>query len=66
MGTVRQEELLHRVASGRFLGSVEDERARFDDLVAVMGDASICGLGQLATTAAASVVERGDLFEEPR
>jgi len=66
VGTVRQEELLHRVASGRLLGSVEDERARFDDLVAVMGDASICGLGQLATTAAASVVGRGDLFEEPR
>jgi NADH-quinone oxidoreductase subunit F len=54
VGTVRQEEALHRLASGKANG---DERAILADLTQVMRDASICGLGQTAANAVASAVE---------
>lgn len=59
VGTVRQEELLHRLSAGRTLGTVEDELALFEELSDVMRDASICGLGQTAMVAARSAI--GDL-----
>ena len=59
LGTVRQEELLGRLASGRPLGSAERELALLDDIAAVARDASICGLGQTAVSAAASAVRLG-------
>jgi NADH-quinone oxidoreductase subunit F len=54
VGTVRQEELLARVAAGRPNGTIEDELALLAELAQVMRDASICGLGQMATDAVRS------------
>jgi NADH-quinone oxidoreductase subunit F len=59
LGTVRQEELLARLARGAPLGSAEQELALLDDIAAVARDASICGLGQTAVSAAASAVKLG-------
>ena len=59
VGTVRQEELLARMARGAPLGSAEQELALLDDIAAVARDASICGLGQTAVSAAASAVKLG-------
>jgi NADH-quinone oxidoreductase subunit F len=53
VGTVRQEEALHRLASGSTNG---DERAVLADLTQVMRDASICGLGQTAANAVESAM----------
>jgi NADH-quinone oxidoreductase subunit F len=53
VGTVRQEEALHRLASGKANG---DELAVLADLTQVMRDASICGLGQTAANAIDSAV----------
>lgn len=62
VGTARQEELLHRLVTGRPIASVESELATLDELGAVMRDASICGLGQTAAGAIASAVGRFGLF----
>lgn len=59
VGTVRQEELLGRLAGGKPLGSVPVELALLDDIAAVARDASICGLGQTAVSAATSAVALG-------
>jgi NADH-quinone oxidoreductase subunit F len=59
VGTVRQEELLGRLARGAPLGSAEDELALLADIAAVARDASICGLGQTAVGAAVSAVKLG-------
>lgn len=59
IGTVRQEEVLHRLAVGRPLGSAMEERRRLDDLARVMTDASICGLGQTAASAIQSAIRLG-------
>jgi NADH-quinone oxidoreductase subunit F len=59
IGTVRQEEALHRISTGATFGSVEDERQRLDDLARVMTDASICGLGQTAASAVQSAIRLG-------
>jgi NADH-quinone oxidoreductase subunit F len=56
VGTVRQEEALERLASGRPIGSVEAELALLADIGQVMRDASICGLGQTAANAIASAL----------
>jgi NADH-quinone oxidoreductase subunit F len=53
VGTVRQEEALHRLASGRTNGNELEVLA---DLTQVMRDASICGLGQTAANAVASAM----------
>ena len=54
VGTVRQEELLARLAAGHPHGSLADELALLNDLGQAMRDASICGLGQTANDALAS------------
>jgi len=56
VGTVRQEELLARLAAGRPLGTAQDELALLADLGQVMRDASICGLGQTASSAIESAL----------
>jgi NADH-quinone oxidoreductase subunit F len=53
VGTVRQEEALHRLAAGRTNGNELEVLA---DLTAVMRDASICGLGQTAASAVESAM----------
>jgi NADH-quinone oxidoreductase subunit F len=59
VGTVRQEELLARLAAGRSLGSPEEELALLADIGQAMRDASICGLGQTASSAIESAVRGG-------
>ena len=59
VGTVRQEELLARLAAGRPLDAVDGELARFADLAQAMRDASICGLGQTASSAIESALRAG-------
>ena len=53
VGTVRQEEALHRLVAGKANGN---EREVLADLTAVMRDASICGLGQTAANAVESAM----------
>jgi NADH-quinone oxidoreductase subunit F len=59
VGTVRQEEALHRIANGRPLGSAAQELALIDDVALAMKDASICGLGQTAASAVQSAIRLG-------
>jgi NADH-quinone oxidoreductase subunit F len=59
VGTVRQEELLARVASGSPLGGVARELELFEDISSVTRGASICGLGQTAVSAVASAIKLG-------
>jgi NADH-quinone oxidoreductase subunit F len=58
IGTVRQEEALHRLVSGRTIGSVADELGLLGEIAQVMRDASICGLGQTAASAVQSAISR--------
>jgi NADH-quinone oxidoreductase subunit F len=58
VGTVRQEEALHRLAAGRTIGSREDELRLLEEIAQVMRDASICGLGQTASSAVLSAISR--------
>jgi NADH-quinone oxidoreductase subunit F len=62
VGTVRQEELLARLISGRTRGTVEDELALLDEIDRCMTDASICGLGQTAAVAIRSAVGKLGAF----
>jgi NADH-quinone oxidoreductase subunit F len=59
VGTVRQEEALHRLAAGR---PHEDELQTLAELAQVMRDASICGLGQTAANAVASAISNLGMF----
>ncbi len=62
VGTVRQEEALHRIACGKTRGGVAAEIALLDDVGAAMKDSSICGLGQAAYAAIESAIHRVDLL----
>jgi NADH-quinone oxidoreductase subunit F len=64
VGTVRQEELLHRLATDRPFGSPAEELALLQELGQVMRDASICGLGQTASAAIESAFARLPIFKE--
>jgi NADH-quinone oxidoreductase subunit F len=59
VGTQRQEEVLGRLAARRPLGSVAAELELLGDLDRVMRDASICGLGQTASSVVTSALRRG-------
>ena len=59
VGTVRQEELLKRLLTGRPNGSRADELRLFDEVAQAMRDASICGLGQTAAGAIGSALHGG-------
>src|SRR5262249_47149564 len=58
VGSVRQEEALYRIASGRTLGDVPKEVSLLDEVGLAMKDASICGLGQTAYSAIESAIHR--------
>ena len=63
VGTVRQEESLHRIASGRTLGGVRAELALLEEIGEGMKDGSICGLGQTAYSAVESAMKRLRLYD---
>jgi NADH-quinone oxidoreductase subunit F len=62
VGTVRQEELLARLAGGRLRGTQEEERRLLAEIGQVMRDASICGLGQTASSAVESALAKLPVF----
>jgi NADH-quinone oxidoreductase subunit F len=62
VGTVRQEEALARLRSGRTRGTVADELALIAEIGQAMRDASICGLGQTASSAIESAIEKLGVF----
>ncbi len=62
VGTVRQEELLHRLVAARANGSRATEVALLGDIAQAMRDASICGLGQTAANAIGSAVAQLDVL----
>jgi NADH-quinone oxidoreductase subunit F len=64
VGTVRQEEALARLLSGKTRGTVADELALLDEVGTCMRDSSICGLGQTAYSAVFSAIERLGMFKE--
>jgi NADH-quinone oxidoreductase subunit F len=66
VGTVRQEELVARLVRKAPLSSMADERKLLDELGQAMRDASICGLGQTASSAILSAVDKLDPFGGPR
>ncbi|MDQ8706331.1 NAD(P)H-dependent oxidoreductase subunit E [Streptomyces sp. LHD-70] len=57
VGTVRQEEALHRIAE-RTGAAAADDIALLRDVGRAMKDASICGLGQTAWNAVESAIDR--------
>jgi NADH-quinone oxidoreductase subunit F len=63
VGTVRQEELLARLSSGVAAahGRRDDELALLREIGQAMRDASICGLGQTASSAIESALRRPEL-----
>jgi NADH-quinone oxidoreductase subunit F len=61
VGTVRQEELLARLAAGSRARSREDELDLLRDIGQAMRDASICGLGQTASSAIESALRLPDM-----
>jgi NADH-quinone oxidoreductase subunit F len=62
VGTIRQEEILSRLSSRQWSGSVQNEIALLKETAQAMRDASICGLGQTAPNALLSAIERWSLF----
>jgi NADH-quinone oxidoreductase subunit F len=62
VGTVRQEEALARLVSGRTRGTVQDELELIAEIGEAMRDASICGLGQTASAAIESAIDRLGVF----
>ncbi|HSU88392.1 MAG TPA: NADH-ubiquinone oxidoreductase-F iron-sulfur binding region domain-containing protein, partial [Terriglobia bacterium] len=56
VGTVRQDELLGRLKSGKTIGTRADEIALLKEIGQAMRDASICGLGQTASNAIESAL----------
>jgi NADH-quinone oxidoreductase subunit F len=63
VGTVRQEEALARLLAGEPRGGVERELALIAEVGQCMRDASICGLGQTASSAVESAILRLDVFQ---
>ena len=63
VGTVRQEEALHRIQARQPIGTTRDELALLEEIGVAMKDASICGLGQTAYSAIQSAVTRLHLFD---
>ena len=62
VGTVRQEEILLRLAGGKPLESRATELVLLKEVGQAMRDASICGLGQTASSAIESALARFPLF----
>jgi NADH-quinone oxidoreductase subunit F len=64
VGTVRQQEALARLLAGEPRGGVTSELALIGEVGQCMRDASICGLGQTASSAIESAIRRLHVFEE--
>lgn len=62
VGVVRQQEALERLVHARPLGSAGDEVNALKEMGQAMRDASICGLGQTASSAIESALRRWSLF----
>ncbi|GGX06072.1 NADH dehydrogenase subunit F [Streptomyces malachitofuscus] len=62
VGTVRQEEALHRIADRRGADAADDI-ALLREVGRAMRDASICGLGQTAWNAVESAIDRLGAYE---
>jgi NADH-quinone oxidoreductase subunit F len=62
VGTVRQEEALHRIVE-RSGAAAADDIALLRDVGRAMRDASICGLGQTAWNAVESAIDRLGAYE---
>jgi NADH-quinone oxidoreductase subunit F len=62
IGTIRQEEAIHRLNTDHANGGVATEVALMKDIAQVMTDASICGLGQTAASAVQSAVRKLNLY----
>jgi NADH-quinone oxidoreductase subunit F len=62
VGTVRQEEALARLLAGEPRGGIERELALIAEVGQCMRDASICGLGQTASSAVESAIGRLGVF----
>ena len=62
VGVVRQQEALERLTSAKPLGSVAQEIILLREMAQAMRDASICGLGQTASSALESAMRRWSLF----
>jgi NADH-quinone oxidoreductase subunit F len=61
---VRQEEALTRLLADRPLTSHREELALIAEIGQAMRDASICGLGQTASSAVESAINNLDLFQQ--
>jgi NADH-quinone oxidoreductase subunit F len=61
VGTVRQEELLARLADGAGVRTRDEELVLLADIGRAMRDASICGLGQTASSAIESAFRQPQL-----
>lgn len=64
VGTVRQEEILHRLERDCALGSTDRELVMLKEIAQVMRDASICGLGHTASNAIESALEKWKVFQQ--
>ncbi len=62
VGATRQQETLERLIECRPLGSVAEEINTLKEMGQAMRDASICGLGQTASSALESALHRWSLF----
>ncbi|MFV2062645.1 MAG: NAD(P)H-dependent oxidoreductase subunit E [Chloroflexota bacterium] len=62
VGTVRQEEALARLAAAGPGGEAREATALLGELGQVMRDASICGLGQTASSAIESALRRPEMM----
>ncbi|MGB9464978.1 MAG: NADH-ubiquinone oxidoreductase-F iron-sulfur binding region domain-containing protein [Candidatus Acidiferrum sp.] len=62
VGVTRQKEALERLIENRPLGSTAQELRLLQEMAQAMRDASICGLGQTASSALLSAVNRWNLF----
>ena len=61
VGTQRQEELLTRLATGSSYRTHEEELVLLREMGQAMRDASICGLGQTASSAIESAIRQPEL-----
>jgi NADH-quinone oxidoreductase subunit F len=62
VGVVRQQEALRRLVDQEPLGSIAQEVTMLREISQAMRDASICGLGQTASSALESAMRRWSLF----
>ena len=62
VGATRQKEALERLLANRPLESSEQELRLLQEIAQAMRDASICGLGQTASSAVLSALNRWGLF----